>query len=511
MRALLAVSVLLLAGGLASALPEAYFTIGVVDAETGRGVPLVELRLTNEARYITDSAGLVAFNEPGLMGHDVFLHISSHGYAFPADGFGYHGRAVHTTPGGSVQIKINRINIAERLYRITGQGIYRDSVLLGRDVPIREPVFNGRVVGQDSVLNAIYQDRLYWFWGDTGRESYPLGHFRSAGATSLLPADGGLDPSVGVDLAYFVDDKGFSRPVAPFPEVKSGLYWLDGLLVLPDASGKQRMIAHASHMLSLAKRLDHSLVVFNDESQTFEMLKPLDDAQELHPFGHPFDVTVEGQRYVYFPTPYPLRRVPAKWDAVLDPTRYESFTCLMPGTRYDAESAEVQRDAQGRVVWAWKPDTSWIDHNRQQALIAAGKLKDDEVWIDTRDAESGEPITLHGGSVAWNAYRQKWVMIAVQIGGTSPLGEVWYSEADEPHGPWRWARKIVTHNDYTFYNPKQHPYFDRDGGRVIYFEGTYADTFSGAKSPTPRYNYNQVMYRLDLADPRLKLPKESED
>ncbi len=31
-------------------------------------------------------------------------------------------------------------------------------------------------------------------------------------------------------------------------------------------------------------------------------------------------------------------------------------------------------------------------------------------------------------------------------------------------------------------------------------------TFSAAKTPTPRYNYNQIMYRLDLADPRLDLP-----
>ncbi len=511
MKTLLAVIVLLLAGVVAPASPDEYFAIEVVDAQTGRGVPLVELRSTNEVRYYTDSAGLVAFNEPGLMGRDVFFHISSHGYEYPADGFGYHGKAVHTMPGGAVQIKINRINIAERLYRVTGQGIYADAVRLGRDTPICEPVFNGRIIGQDSVINAIYQGQLYWFWGDTGRESYPLGHFRAAGATSHLPADGGLDPSVGVDLTYFVDDKGFSRPVAPFPEVKTGLYWLDGLIVLPDGSGTRRMIAHASHMQSLAKRLDHGLVVFNDETQTFEMLKPLADAQELHPAGHPFEVSVDDRRYVYFPTPYPLRRVPGSWNAVLDPAQYESFTCLMPGTQYGAESAQVQRDEEGRAVWAWKAGTSWIDHTRQKELIDAGKLKADEAWIDTRDAESGEPVILHGGSVAWNAYRQKWVMIAVQMMGTSLLGEVWYSEADEPHGPWRWARKIVTHNDYTFYNPKHHPYFDQDGGRVIYFEGTYADTFSGAKFPTPRYNYNQVMYRLDLADTRLKLPTDDED
>jgi hypothetical protein len=45
-----------------------------------------------------------------------------------------------------------------------------------------------------------------------------------------------------------------------------------------------------------------------------------------------------------------------------------------------------------------------------------------------------------------------------------------------------------------------------DGGRVIYLEGSYVNTFSGNPHPTPYHEYNQPMYRLDLADPRLKLP-----
>ena len=109
----------------------------------------------------------------------------------------------------------------------------------------------------------------------------------------------------------------------------------------------------------------------------------------------------------------------------------------------------------------------------------------------------------------WNNYRHKWIMIAVQQGGaTSYLGEVWYAEADTPAGPWRYARKVVTHDAYWFFNPKHHPYFDQDGGRQIYLEGTYTHTFSGSKEQaTPRYDYNQIMYRLDLADPRLSLPE----
>ena len=113
----------------------------------------------------------------------------------------------------------------------------------------------------------------------------------------------------------------------------------------------------------------------------------------------------------------------------------------------------------------------------------------------------------HGGSVYWNGYRNRWVMITVEsYGSTSLLGEIWYAEADTPLGPWVYARKVVTHDKYSFYNPKQHPMFDKDGGRIIFFEGTYTTTFSGNPDPTPRYDYNQVMYQLDLSDPRLALP-----
>ena len=114
----------------------------------------------------------------------------------------------------------------------------------------------------------------------------------------------------------------------------------------------------------------------------------------------------------------------------------------------------------------------------------------------------------HAGSVNWNEYRKKWIMVFVEIGGTSFLGEVWYAEADALTGPWKDAVKIVTHDKYSFYNPSQHPQFDQDQGRVIYFEGTYSQTFSGNANPTPRYDYNQIMYRLDLSDPRLHVKEK---
>jgi hypothetical protein len=114
-------------------------------------------------------------------------------------------------------------------------------------------------------------------------------------------------------------------------------------------------------------------------------------------------------------------------------------------------------------------------------------------------ASPADRVLLHSGSVRWNAHRRCWVLIAGQVGGKpSLLGEVWYAEAVHPTGPFARAVKVVTHDRQTFYNVCQHEFLDRAGGRWIYFEGTYTNEFSGNPDRTPRYNYNQVLYRLDL-------------
>src|SRR5690606_15097156 len=71
-----------------------FFKIQVIDEETERGVPLVELETVNNVRYVTDSNGLIALNEPGLFGQRVFFFVRSHGYEFAEDGFGYRGQAL---------------------------------------------------------------------------------------------------------------------------------------------------------------------------------------------------------------------------------------------------------------------------------------------------------------------------------------------------------------------------------------------------------------------------------
>src|SRR5579871_3390143 len=71
--------------------PAVWAEIRVVDAATGRGVPLAELETVNGLRFVTDNAGRVAFHEPGLMGREVYFSVKSHGYEMPKDGFGFAG------------------------------------------------------------------------------------------------------------------------------------------------------------------------------------------------------------------------------------------------------------------------------------------------------------------------------------------------------------------------------------------------------------------------------------
>lgn len=138
----------------------------IVDAETGRGVPLVELRTPNAVAFWTDSNGVAVIDDPAFQDHDVAFVIHSDGYEFPGklmigeDS----GRILQVRPGFHDELKIRRLNIAERLYRITGADIYRDSVLAGLKAPIAQPILDGGVVGQDTNVAIPYQGKIFWCW-----------------------------------------------------------------------------------------------------------------------------------------------------------------------------------------------------------------------------------------------------------------------------------------------------------------------------------------------------------
>lgn len=467
---------------LALVAPE-FAELRVLDAATGRGVPLVEMETTHGVRFVTDNAGRVAIIDPDLIGREVYFRLTTHGYEVPKDGFGIAGVRVKPRVGSPVIIRLKRTAIAERLGRLTGEGRFRDSELLGHPVPTTG---NGRVAGQDSIQDAVYRGKLFWLWGDTSRLEYPLGLFRMAGATTPLPPP---DPTDGLMYDYFTDPKtGFARAMMPLPERPEGVIWIGGLCVVPDATGIEKLVGHYSRRKGLADEFEQGVCVFDDASATFQVAKqrPLTETWR-RPAGHPITFDEDGQKWLLFGSPTPTVRVPATYEAVLDPTRYEAFTLTSGGYR-------------------WQKEGPPADSKQEQEWLKGGTLKrDDARFLPIGD---GKPVMLHSGSVRWNEFRKRWVLVTCQIGGTSFLGEVWYAEASHPTGPFRRAVKVATHDNQSLYNVCHHATLDRSGGRVIHFEGTYTRDFSGSPLRTPRYDYNQLLYRLDLADHRLTAAHE---
>jgi len=472
--------------------PISYFGIHVVDEATGRGVPLVRLETVNKLPFYTDSAGYVAFNEPGLMGRKVFFFISSPGYEFPKDRFGYAGTTLLSRAGTIETVKVKRTNVAERLCRLTGKGIYRDSELLGLATPISHANLDAGVMGQDTAQAEIYKGKMFWFWGDTDRTDYPLGNFYTTGAIASLPK-GKSDPSDGIEFRYFQNGQGFVRPMVP--SNKPHPIWVSAVTVLGLGSS-QEMFAYFAEMESLGKILRSGYLKWNDGRQEFSPVQEFPPTRGWRFLdGHVNQVNEMGTTFAVggFPS---TTRVPADAKHLLDSSAYEAFTCLKP-------DGSVNRTGDGAPNYQWQQEAEPIGPAQEQRLVSKGDITAQQAHFLPVDS-TGAVVYPHGGCVHWNAFRHKWVAIFTRLHGKdSELGEVYYSEADAPTGPFRRAVKIFTHHRYTFYNPVYHSFLDRDGGRTIFIEGTYTAEFSGNPNATPRYNYNQILYRLDLSDPRL--------
>lgn len=403
-----------------------YFVVRVVDEQTGRGVPLVELTLPNEVKYWTDSAGIAALDEPSLRHREVFLGIHSHGYEYPQETLFGRGAIVKINPGEIQEVRVRRTMIAERLYRLTGDGIYRDSVMAGLPVPEKEPRLDGQVLGQDTVSAAMYRGKIFWIWGDTIGPAY--WNFSVSAATSDLVDD----PAVAVNYSYFADTEGRVKQMLPLPS--EGLVWIEGLIPMKDLHGQDRLIATYTRQDGLQFPDECGLALFDDVRQVFKPWVQM-PCRSAHISSHPF--LHDGYWYLY-----PSLRVLNDWNAIQDSAQWEKRQVQLP------------------------------------------------------------PNAKRPSCVVWNDYRQRWILLLEDV------GDVYYAEATQPEGPYGKAVKIIHHDQYNFYNVATHTFFNQEGGRVIYLEGTYINSFSGATEKTPRYNYNQVMYRLRLDDPRLREAQE---
>ncbi len=447
--------ILILVAGLAAPRADAAApcAIQVIDKENGWPVPMVELRTNHQVRFVTDNAGRIAFDLPELMGRETWFDVSSDGYEVPADGFGYRGVRLTPEPGKKFTIEVHRTSIAKRLGRITGAGLFGESQKLGLETDWKET----GVLGCDSVQNAVHDGRMFWLWGDTTLARYPLGIFDASSATSAIRPIEKFEPPLHLKLDYFRDDAGRPRGVAKMPG--SGPTWLTGYVSLSDKAGRHHLVATYAKIKPPLEAYERGLCVWNDRTSNFERLRTIwtkSDATPKPPLslqGHPVIVDSDGgQKWLLFGDPLPTVRCPATFEA-------------------------------------WQNPATWEKLTPQETIPSA---------------EDGKPVKPASGSIAWNAFRKRWVTVFLQtFGKPSAFGEIWYAEADSPYGPWGPAVKILSHKNYTFYNLRLHPEFTPADAPVLLFEGTHSTFLADRPEPTPRYDYNQILYRLDLDDPKL--------
>ncbi|MFM8281917.1 MAG: hypothetical protein ACKOCW_00025 [Planctomycetaceae bacterium] len=427
--------------------------IEIVERESGWPVPLVELRTTHQARFVSDNAGVIALDLPEAMGQETWFDVRGHGYGVAADGFGNRGVRLVPRPGATLRVEVERSIIARRLGRLTGAGLFAEDERSGGGPRVAE---RRGVFGCDSVRVATHRGRLHWAWGDTTVPRYPLGVFDTTGATTGLAPLTAPVPPLALSFDMFVTDGARPRGICPMPG--SGPTWIGGLISLPDASGTDRLVATYVKIRAALEPYEAGLCVWDDGAAVFRPHRLVWARSDAAPLPPPL------------PDGHPVRyRDPAGGERVVFGDPLPTLECAA-------------------TFEAWENPAAWL------ALVP-------QPSIARRD---GAAVVPHRGSIAWNGWRRRWITVFTEkFGSPSALGEVWYAEAPAPTGPWAGAVKVLSHDNYSFYNPRIDAELTAADGPVVLFEGTYSATFAADPVPTPRYDYNQVLYRLDLDDPRL--------
>lgn len=313
-----------------------YFRIDCVDSETGRGVPLVQLKTSSYISYYTDSAGIVAFDEPGLLGQSVYFVVLSDGYAvnstLPNTPKSEPGVLLDTTPGGRATITLLRTQPGQRMYRMSGGGIYRDSVLVGAGAPIPDPLIGAaNVLGQDSLQAAVYKGKAYYFFGDTecpaGPRDTDCQHYGryTTGATSCVPNvdagcsippplhyfasnstrdDGGMAPNGRPNVASLRqwNPHGFAhpKPMLPGPLLNEST-WVKSVAVVRD-NGTERMFAT---YVCPSSNGAQGIAQWDDGTESF---KPILSYSSLPGTQCVMSLAPEDERYIYYASPFANNR-----------------------------------------------------------------------------------------------------------------------------------------------------------------------------------------------------------
>jgi len=444
-----------------SLLDAAEFGIHVVDEADGRGIPMAIVRMSNGVEHLTDSAGWIRIDEPGLMHSRVRLEIHSPGYRMPARGKDSAAVELQFSTTGDVVVPLVRVDIAQRMYRVTGTGIYRDSELLNREVPL--PIGNhaAGLVSAWGVQRASIGKKVVWCWRQSLLSHGGMTSVSVAGAWSDFPEHGGLDPTQGIHFAYL--PAGTEQVHSLLTAEDPGAIWIEGLTSVPDETGKLNLVAHYIRQGAEGERAEHGIAIWTDEKR-FERIVVLGDEYE---WQFPAGQCVTRQPFCHV-------RCPARLDAVRNPGAFEALSWDTTSHKYTWQ--------QSRPPMSQREESTWI---------AEGSISQPRTQV--RDHNSQKPVPVQESSIEWNPHHRCYVMIASSVDG-----DVWFCESRHLEGPWENAIRIISAEPGRCSSPVQHPFMNQDGGRIIWFETALLD------SGLPRYDRNELMHRLDLDDPRLK-------
>ena len=195
-----------------------------------------------------------------------------------------------------------------------------------------------------------------------------------------------------MNLTYFVNDSGFARPTCEMPG--PGPTWINGLVVLKDRAGKERMFAHYVKIRPPLEVYQRGLVEFDSRTRTFQKRRRVSHGPAAYagepPGAHPFIQREGNMDYIYYCNPFPLVRVPADPDSLADPRTWETYTCLVAGTRLDQD--QLDRGPDGRLRYGWKKQTQLVSQQQQEKMIRSGAIKDDESLLNLRDVLTGKTV-----------------------------------------------------------------------------------------------------------------------
>lgn len=519
-------------------------------------------------------------------------------------------RALVTPEQGHVTVHLRRTQHARRLYRLTGGGLYRDTVLVGGTPPVAEPLLSSAgVLGQDSLMAAPFNGKIFWFFGDTECPAGPrdtdcqhYGRFTTGATSAISPSGGGAGGGNGTappSLSYFTstnasapggmnpsgtpsaasilkwNPRGFGHPKAMLagpgiPPLYNMSTWVGSLTVLTDTVAPLAAAPPIGHSRSSSNSSStantsapamptaaaaaaapttpttrmyltyvcpnggpdklYGIALWDEDDKVFKPV-PGQGYKMRYSGAQAVQITAPGgdEGYVYYASAFAMSRVKATFAAIEDPSQYEYFTPCMP---VEAGGCKVQMTA---ASWGWKKSglasdgasgVAYFGPAQELAAVRGGYLPAHAARMQVLDAATQRPVggTLSRGSVNWNAFRGKYVLIADRMDTAdgsnrqSRFGEIYYCESRLITGPWRECHTVATHavTGTSCYNPLQLPWLDEDGGKVVHFACTFTSMTSSGPGPTdracrfddyggvdcavavPRYEYNNLVFQLDV-------------